>query len=357
MQIRQSSLRSIQWVLAVVTLVACLCSVSRAFAEEKPSVIRIANPGVGIGGRPVVAYGAWSLLHIKGVLEDEFKADGIPVQWTFARGAGPAVNEMYANDLADISLLGDLPSIIGKASGLNTRMLAAAGLNNIYVAVRDDLPVTKLEELVGKRIAVFKGTCNHLSANRIFSARGISEQQLHMINMDNVSQLAALTTRDIDAAIGGPELLALRDRGAAKILYSTKGDPRFTCNSTLIVSDDFAKKYPSIVKRIVRAYVRIAKWVTDNESNPTPVFQLFTKSGIPYASFKEDWGGEAFKVKVSPLVDTYLKARYASSIQDAYKFKLIRKPFDVATWVDTSFLDQVVKEEHLESYWPPRPAL
>jgi sulfonate transport system substrate-binding protein len=62
-------------------------------------------------------------------------------------------------------------------------------------------------------------------------------------------------------------------------------------------------------------------------------------------------------VKVSPLVDTYLKARYTSSVQDAYKFKLIRKPFDVAGWVDTSFLDQVVAEEHLESYWPARPAL
>jgi sulfonate transport system substrate-binding protein len=70
-------------------------------------VIRIANPGVGIGGRPVVGYGAWSLLHIKGQLEDEFKKDGIKVQWTFARGAGPAVNEQFANDLADISLLGD----------------------------------------------------------------------------------------------------------------------------------------------------------------------------------------------------------------------------------------------------------
>lgn len=339
----------------VITLAACMLCPLPALGEDKPAVIRIANPGVGIGGRPVVAYGAWSLLHIKGVLEDEFKADGIPVTWTFARGAGPAVNELYANDLADISLLGDLPSIIGRASGLKTRMLAAAGLNNIYVAVRDDLPVTKLEELVGKRLAVFKGTCNHLSANRIFAAKGISEQQLRLVNMDNVSQLAALTTKDIDAAIGGPELLALRDRGVAKILYTTKGDPRFTCNSTLIVADEFARRYPSIVKRIVRAYVKIAKWVTDSEQNPNQVFQLFTKSGIPYASFREDWGGEKFKVKVSPLVDPYLRARYTRSVEDAYKFKLIRKPFDVAGWIDTSFLDQVVKEEQLENYWPPRP--
>jgi sulfonate transport system substrate-binding protein len=326
-------------------------------AEDKPAVIRVANPGVGVGGRPVVAYGAWSLLHIQGALENEFKADGIPVTWTFARGAGPAVNELYSNGLADISLLGDLPSIIGKSSGLSTRLLAAAGLNNIYVAVPADSPVQTIEQLAGRRLAVFKGTCNHLSLNRIFAAHGLAEKDVRTINMDNVTMSAALVTKDIEAAVGGADLLALRDRGAARIIYSTKGDPRFTCNSTLIVSDAFARKYPSIVKRIVRVYVRIAKWVTDHESHPNEVFQLFTKSGIPYASFKEDWGGEQFKVKVSPLVDTYLRARYASSVQDAYKFRLIRQPFDVNSWVDTSFLDQVVKEEHLEDYWPPRPAL
>jgi sulfonate transport system substrate-binding protein len=326
-------------------------------AEDKPPAIRIANPGVGIGGRPVVAYGAWSLLHIKGILEDEFKPDGIPVTWTFARGAGPAVNELFANDLADISLLGDLPSIIAKSGGLHTRLLAAAGLNNIYLAVPATSSVRKISDLVGKRLAVFKGTCNHLSANRIFAANGIAEKDVRTINMDSVSMLAALTTSDIDAAIGGSELLALRDRGAVRIVYSTKGDPRFTCNSTLIVSDTFASKYPSIVKRIVRAYVRMAKWVTDRENNPAEIYQLFSKSGIPFASFKEDWGGEAFKVKVSPLVDPYLRARYTNSIQDAYKFKLIRQPFPIESWVDTSFLDQVVREEHLENYWPPRPAL
>jgi hypothetical protein len=25
------------------------------------------------------------------------------------------------------------------------------------------------------------------------------------------------------------------------------------------------------------------------------------------------------------------------------------------SWIDSSFLEQVLKEEHLESYWPQRP--
>jgi sulfonate transport system substrate-binding protein len=147
----------------------------------------------------------------------------------------------------------------------------------------------------------------------------------------------------------------MRDRGMVRIIYNTKGDSRFTCNSTIVVADEFAKKYPSIVKRIVRAHVRISKWVTEHESNPTEIYKLFSKSGTPFSAFKEDWTGESFKVLASPLIDPYLRARYAKSIQDAHRYNLIRNKFDVNTWIDTSFLDQVLKEEHLESFWPPRP--
>jgi sulfonate transport system substrate-binding protein len=347
-------------VSVVVAFMVCLgawSAPSPAHAEDKPRVIRVANPGVGIGGRPVVAYGAWSLVHIQGLLEKEFKPDGIEVEWTFARGAGPAVNELFSNDLADITLLGDLPSIIGRAGGLKTRLLAAAGLNNLYLAVPADSSARKIEDLTGKKVAVFKGTCVHLAANRILQAHGLGEKDVRAINMDQVTTLSALTTGDVDAALAGPELLSLQDRGAARIIYSTKGDPRFTCNSSIVASDDFVRKYPSIVRRILRVYVQTAAWVTRSEAEPNEIYQLFTRSGIPYSSFKSDWGGEQFLVKVSPKVDDYLRNRYRSSIEDAYKFHLIRKPFDFDSWVDSSFLDQVLQEQQLAGLWPARPPL
>jgi hypothetical protein len=60
---------------------------------------------------------------------------------------------------------------------------------------------------------------------------------------------------------------------------------------------------------------------------------------------------------VSPKVDDYLRNRYRSSIEDAYKFHLIRKPFDFDSWVDSSFLDQVLQEQQLAGLWPARPPL
>jgi sulfonate transport system substrate-binding protein len=56
-------------------------------------------------------------------------------------------------------------------------------------------------------------------------------------------------------------------------------------------------------------------------------------------------------------VDEYLRKRYEGSIEEAYKFHLIRKPFDFDSWVDSSFLDQAIAEENLAGVWSPRPVL
>jgi sulfonate transport system substrate-binding protein len=118
---------------------------------------------------------------------------------------------------------------------------------------------------------------------------------------------------------------------------------------------DFATKYPSVVKRIVRAHVKMSKWFTDHESNPAEIYQLFSKSGVPFSNHKEEWTGDSFKQRASPLLDGYLLARYNTSVKDAQRYNLIRQPVNVSTWIDSSFLDAVIKEEGLENFWPARP--
>ena len=48
----------------------------------------------GVGSDPVRHGGtSAALAYTDGALEEEFKKDGVKVQWTFFKGAGPAVNE------------------------------------------------------------------------------------------------------------------------------------------------------------------------------------------------------------------------------------------------------------------------
>lgn len=98
--------------------------------------------------------------------------------------------------------------------------------------------------------------------------------------------------------------------------------------------------------------MRAAKWLADQEQNPADAFRLWTKSGVPFASYREDNAGLSLRQTLSPLIDPYLVARYKTSIADAKRFGLIRKDFEFESWLDTSFLEAVLKEEKLESFWP-----
>lgn len=340
--------------IAQLVLVVFLVVFSDTARADAPKVIRIGFAAVGIGNRPVVGGSSLSVVHGRGLLEEEFKRDNVKIQWSFFRGAGPAVNEAFANGLLDFALQGDLPSSIGRAGGLKTKILAGTAIRqHTYLAVPADSPITSLADLKGKKVAIFKGTNLQLAVAKILAGHGLSERDLRVINMDNATAKAALATKDIHAAFGGNDLLALRDQGIAKIIYSTKGQsPTYLRHAHLIVTEDFLNKYPDVTKRVVKVLVQAAHWVSESEKNPAPIYQLWAKSGVPFANYKEDHAGESLKVRSSPLFDEYLIGRYKSAVADAKRFGLIRSTFDVDSWIDQRFLREALKELNLEHYWP-----
>jgi sulfonate transport system substrate-binding protein len=320
----------------VLIWAACLAAAgstaSRVAAEGKPKAIRIGFPQVGVGNRPIATGSALASAHLRGLFEEELKPDGIAVQWNFLRGAGPAVNELYANGLLDFSTLGDLPSVIGRASGLRYRVLATASVRgNLYVSVPADSPVQRVDQLRGKRVAVQKGTATHLAGVKIFERFGLSEKDIKLINMETNAAQLALTTRDVDATIGSFDALRLRDQGVSRIVFTTRGgDAKLTSNSTFLGAQDFIDKYPELTTRVVGVLVKAARWLAETPN--TQIFQLWTKSGSTFSSFREDWQGEDVKYKTSPLVDPYVTARYKLQIEEAKRLNLLRETFSFDQW-------------------------
>lgn len=338
------------------TLAAALTLLVGLARADAPAVIRMGYPGVGVGNRPAASGNAIATMHLRGMLEDEFRKDNIQINWSFLRGAGPAVNELYANGLLDFSALGDLPSIVGRASGLNYRVLAAASVRgNIYVSVPSDSTIQTVADLRGKKVAVTKGTATHLAAGKILEGFGLTERDVRLINMETNVATAAIVTGDIDAAFGGSQWLGLRDQGVSRVIFrTTGGDPKYTSNTTFIGNSEFIKKYPEHTKRVVKTLVLAAKWMADQEAKPESVFQLWTRTGFTYASFKEDWSNESMKYKTSPLIDPYIFARYTFQINEAKRLGLTRNTFDLREWIEPSFLNAVLAELNLQTYWAPR---
>lgn len=331
-------------ILAVFTLAA---------QAQNPATVRIGVATGGVGTPPRTGGSTTGIVNAQGLLEKEFERDGIQVQWIFFKGAGPAVNEALVNKQLDFAWQGDLPSIVHRAGGVKTKIIAGSGVRDgLYLGVPPDSTITRLEDLKGKRVAVFKGTNLHLAAVRALAAKGLKESDLKLINLDTAAAQAALTTRDIDAAFGYVELFALREKGAAKVVWSAAQDSyRFTRQTVLLVTDDFAQRQPQIVQRVVTTLVKAAKAYSD-EQQRGELFAQWGKAELPERFWREDFIGQPLRVRLSPLLDPFLVARYKDAAEEAHALKLTRSKPEIESWFDRRWLDAALKELKLEGHWP-----
>jgi len=340
---------------AAAALLACLLT---GAARAEDLTVRIGYASIGAGNRPFVGGTLAATAHAAHYVEDELKSDhGVKIEWFFFAGAGPAVNEAFANGQLDIALQGDLPSVIGRANGLRTKILLASGVNTpIYLAVPPDSDIKTVADLKGRRVALYRGTNLQLAFDKVLASKGFSEHDLKIINMDAATADAALASHDVDAAVGANELFELQKNGIVKIVYSTKGDdPAFGRNSALIAAASFEEAHPDITQKIVTAFVRAALWSSD-EANRDALFELWAKSGYPADSFRADFEGQPLKFRNSPLIDPFIVHQYEVQAQQARAYKLLRKDVDLTGWFEPKYVETALRQLGLEHRWTARDA-
>ncbi|WP_060482981.1 ABC transporter substrate-binding protein [Pseudomonas sp. NBRC 111119] len=332
----------------LITVFGLAISLNIQAAEPaNPSSIRIAVPDLSAGSKPS-ASGVVDVLRNQQLLEREFAKDGIRIDWHFFKGAGPAVNEALANGQADFAYLGDLAAIVGKANGLDTRVLAA-GVRGVksYLGVVPGSGIKSLHDLKGKRVAVFRGTANQLSFASALASQGLTERDLKVINLDFNAANAALAARQIDATWGLSSLLSLRERGLVEIPVSSRellgaGGTQ----SVLLGTGDFIRKYPQLVQRLVNAQEQASTWLR-NERNREAYLELVAgNANWPLSILRDDLAKEDLAQYFDPRLDPGFISQLQQGVDLAAKERLIRRGFQVADWVEPRFLDAALQQEH-----------
>jgi sulfonate transport system substrate-binding protein len=339
-------------VLFAAALVGGLIAAGPVFAG---TAVRIGYPGVGADDRPF-AYGDYvAVAHVKELVQAELKDQpDVTVSWTFFRGAGPALNESLAAGQLDFAAgLGDLPSIVGRSKGLQTKFLAFAGSHDpIYLAVPPDSEVKTIDDLKGRKVAQFRGTNLQIATDRVLEAHGLTEKDIRFVSLDTNAATAALVSGNVEASFGGSEYIELEKKGVVKIIYSTKNDsPTLGRNSGLFVTEAFEQAYPDITAKVVKAFVKAARYAAD-ETNRPAVVEIWAKSGLPVETFEADFADERLAHRISPVIDEYIVARYKDQAARAKAYGLIKKDVDIDGWFDTKYLQQALTELQLENFWP-----
>lgn len=338
------------FVVSVASLAAL--GLSRAARAAAPSRIRIGVAMTGLGGRPFSLGGYISALHVQQLLEREFAADGTAVSWQFFAGEGPAVNEALAQGALDFAWQGDLPELVARSRGLATRQLLVAGSRMpVLLAANKHAGITGIASLKGKSVANFQGTNLQLSVDRILASAGLSEHDVHIVNLDQTTGAQAVAQGQIDATFA---VLALPQRLAARldtVFVTGPRTPTFTTQNSFIVTEQFAAAHPDAVDRVVRVAVQAAHW-SSQEKNRAALYEIFDKSGYPPDFIRTAFDGLDLKIWNSPLWDGFGAAQLSRSAADSFAYGLVRTPVSVSNWIDPAPLRRALAATGLTGFWP-----
>ncbi|MDO9237266.1 MAG: ABC transporter substrate-binding protein [Aquabacterium sp.] len=353
--------RSFSTALAAGLVAPALIGLSKsAFAAGgKPTTIRIGFPGAGTGGRPLPSSGFTANSVHRAEIEQEFAADGIKIEWKYFVGAGPALNESFANGLLDFCFgHGDLPLIVGRSTGLKHKVLLSSGrLGDVYFVTPASSPAKSIADLKGKTLSVQKGTAGQLQLYRVLAKYGFNEpeKEFRIISQIRDDRVASLATGAIAGAVETP--FGLEARGVAKRIAEIFDDPDISAPGSVWVGEAFEQQYPDIVQRIVTRLVKVAHWST-LEANRETQYQLWTRSGVnAYIDNKQTWSRvKDLRTRINPLLDDYYVAAIKKSIDETKKYRLTRREVSLDGWIERKYLDNALRELKLETYWPTQDA-
>ncbi|MFD1356572.1 aliphatic sulfonate ABC transporter substrate-binding protein [Fictibacillus halophilus] len=257
----------------LVSLAAALllagCS-SSAKEGEKPEKIRL----------DYAFYSPTSLALKKfGWAEEEFKKDGIEVEWVQSQGSNKAL-EFLNSDSVDFGSTAGAAALIAKDKG--------APIESVYIyskpewtalVAKDGSAIKDVKDLKGKKVAATFGTDPHIFLLRALSEAGLSAKDVQIVNLQHADGANALIKGQVDAWAGlDPHMARTELESGGKYIYR---NPDFNTYGTLNVRSDFAKNHPKQVEQVIELYEKARKWTLEN---PEEAAKLLSEE----AGIKED---------------------------------------------------------------------
>jgi sulfonate transport system substrate-binding protein len=245
---------------STLILVAITAACSRTPAA-KPQSIRL----------DYAYYNPMSLvLKDKKFLEQDLASDGISVEWTQSLGSNKAL-ELLNSKSVDFGSTAGAAALIGKANGNPIKAIYVYSRPEwTALVVRKDSPITKIEDLKGKRVAVTRGTDPHIFLLRALHEAGLTEKDVEIVVLQHPEGRIALEKGDVDAWAGLDPMMAQTEiQSGSRLFYR---NVNFNSYGVLNVREEFAQQYPAYVERVLAAYEKARLWALQN---PEEFLKLF----------------------------------------------------------------------------------
>lgn len=277
-----------------------------------------------------------------GYIDEELQKIGVTAEWVSMVGAGPAINEALASKNLDLGYLGDIPAIIGKANGIDTKVIAVGSYSQADILVRPDSDIKTITDLKGKKVATGKGQYMHAILASALKDEGLTTNDIEFVNMTAQDAVSAFLSKSVDSICIGKEAEAkLVLGGEAKVIGGTQVNPGYYSISLLEARTEFAEENPEIMKALIRAVLRAkAEYEADNSlSKKQWVNAGYSEEGYEFLYPNNDY------IASVEITDEH-KQKTSETIQFLKDNELINQDVDIdlEKWFDSGYYDEVVKE-------------
>jgi NitT/TauT family transport system substrate-binding protein len=196
-------------------------------------------------------------------------SEGIDIQVSAFRGDGQ-LQQAFSAGALDFGL-GSGPGMGYVVKGVPARAVAsiAEEPRNMSIVVINSSPVKTIDDLKGKRIGVTTaGALTDWLARRLAVDKGWGHDGVDIIPLGEMrTRLAAMKSGQLDASVTATEeTLQLQEQGVGRMLM-TFGDAVPDFHTHVIFAADPARaKNPALVRRVLRAWFKIAAFMRDNRA-------------------------------------------------------------------------------------------
>jgi len=309
---------------------------SLAHAEDKPTVLRIGTTAPG--------HLKFILERHSGSVEKEFAKDGIKVEFVaFTNGGGEALTAL-ATGAIEVTYTGNNPALRAAAKGADVKAVGLSSFtknSSTTIIVRKDSPIKTLEDLKGKKVAYLPGTVRHSVFSKALKLVNLTTDDVESLNLEFAASGPALLRGDIDAIVESDNSNEkLVESGEARVILDSNKYPEWSAPFIISVNGDYARKYPDIIKRLLKIDIETARWADAHPEETIKIFVDETKTSEK--SVRATYAGGKFyqDPKITPEALKALKEE-AEFMKEA---KLLKGEVDYDTWIDTSYLDAAYKE-------------
>jgi sulfonate transport system substrate-binding protein len=262
--------------------------------------------------------------------------------------AGPAAIEALFSGAIDATYIGPNPAINGwsQSKGTGLKIIAGSTSGGAGLVVRPG--INSAADLKGKKIATPQlGNTQDVALRAWLKQNGLNADQqgggdVSVLPQDNATALQAFAQGAIDGAwVPEPNLSRMVQESKGKVLVNEKdlwpGGQFVTTH--LIVTQEFLKKYPETVKKLLQGHLKAIDYIKNNNADAQKAAnaQLAALSGKP---LKDNVLQSAFKnleFTADPIASSlYTSAKHAEDVG-------LLKPVDLKGIYDLGPLNELLK--------------